>query len=684
MKINKCLSLKKMSPCRAAVLLIFSGILLWMVGVSAYDNDNIPRTMANGPHRTVNILALKRFFTGPNKDKAFERFDFKRSSKLTGSGVTSGGLEPGLGYAEGEKSGTFLWWIAEGGYSADEPELYASFRHFYDPSQRHGATYLTDHLDLLDKFYRCIAGPVTMAALGKNFNPQVDACSWAIEGEAGGGFGANTYCWNKGLDYMRQAFAETGSGKDRMFVQAWRALGETMHLITDMTSPPHVRDDSHPGMALGMAGFGNYNPNEGMLKADPYESFCRESMVVRASSQPVEEEVASRIAAAAMPRDLFRELATYTQEHFVSSDTIAGTDSHGKAIQPGNELLAYPSPQLKAQDYDAATGYYFQRIGNRSVRLAHETWLSAMGWGTPMQAVRISAPSVQDQADVLIPAAITACAKLLDWFVPRIEIRIDNYNADKKELEGAVNIQSSSAYASPLSYNSNAQQPFYLYMNNSLQNWDKIKLEVKGNRIAVDVSALHLRKDDKVRLDLDIGGMRVRSDDYTIGEEPADILGMYKGTIQTTRINSQYILGRNIKPGNDEITQMLNGATRHENQMTLDDAKWAKIEQVNPFMMMIMHGQNPGEKYHLETGPGSTAYMRMTLPNFWSNTPSKSYGEVQARWQKDHFEVVRSQNGTVYRITGKWNGSQVQGVWSVSEKGNEVYSGVFNAQKSQE
>ena len=49
----------------------------------------------------------------------------------------------------------FSWWITEGGYTADEPEIYMSLRHFYDPqakgvanfSGNRNVSYLTDISD---------------------------------------------------------------------------------------------------------------------------------------------------------------------------------------------------------------------------------------------------------------------------------------------------------------------------------------------------------------------------------------------------------------------------------------------------------------------------------------------------------------------------------------------------------
>ena len=288
--------------------------------------------MRDGPHRVVNRLALDAFWRGASSDPVLARYDRGRNRKLTGEPVVAGAM---LKPTDGDFKGTWEEWVAEGGYLADEPELYASFRDFYDPlalnaevdaaearilhpevglrrgPAAHGVPYLTDHLNVLTAIW---SRPV-----GGTFNPQVHAKEWALEGPANNGWGDKPYCWKNGLEQMEQAFAATGPEKQRLFAKAWRSLGETMHLLADRTSPPHVRNDSHPGASTYLR---EESDDVGLLRSDPYETLARDGLILRAArAAPSPLDVSSLDANA-----LFDAIAGFTNREVFSADTISGTD----------------------------------------------------------------------------------------------------------------------------------------------------------------------------------------------------------------------------------------------------------------------------------------------------------------------------------------------------------------------
>jgi len=497
----------------------------WLGGVLdtvAYENDDGPRTMKDGPHRIINGLALKRLLTSDGSDPIFAFYETKKLRQLSGEGVVRPGwVHFDSFYQSGNRQGNYIWWIKEGGYTADEPELYASFRHFYDPKAISGNTCLTDHLESVDWYYQLLSTKLSKKALGQTFYPHVDAREWAISGPEKEGLGRNEYCWERGLEAMRDAFTATDPiEKDRLFVKAWRALGETMHLVADMTSPAHVRNDSHPGLALGAFGFGETNTNEGVLKADPYDSYCSHTLVMRYAGGPVERDLEERISAAKDPAALFDVIATYTQENFFTPDTISGADRLGRPVTNANGQKPYPSPKLDPNYFQEDSGYYMKTVNDLSVRVAHESWLLSTGWGSPMHALRMTYPCVQDQASILIPVAVRACMTLAGWYIPRIKVQLESFDAEKGILKGRVVHQNAgSAYSSPLAFNSANPPQFHLYMDGGLQNWDKIKLEVRSGEITADLSRLNVPEKAKLELVLDVGGMRIRSEAMKLGEE---------------------------------------------------------------------------------------------------------------------------------------------------------------------
>ena len=160
----------------------------------------------------------------------------------------------------------------------------------------------------------------------------------------------------------------------------------------------------------------------------------------------------------------------------------------------------------------------------------------------------------------------------------------------------------------------------------------------------------------------------------TAGLRADDIKGQYQGTIQTTQINEKYLLERGLDAvdrqpmdpsgaGMDparraqvdaENRQISRDITKHRNKMEVDNLKWAKVTDVNSFIMMITDGQTRGQ-HGLELGPASSTYMRMTVQNLWNPTPDNQFGTIQANWRSDGFEIVRTQ-ATVQTAEGDKDG----------------------------
>ena len=111
-------------------------------------------------HPDLNAMMLSAFMkqqSDPARlDPQFNHYTFLflKGVTLKGTAVTKDGLfsagdiaAAGLGYGyseEGPAEKTVKYWIVDGGYSADVPEVPASLRHFYDPTRPAGERYLTD------------------------------------------------------------------------------------------------------------------------------------------------------------------------------------------------------------------------------------------------------------------------------------------------------------------------------------------------------------------------------------------------------------------------------------------------------------------------------------------------------------------------------------------------------------
>lgn len=489
----------------------------------AYENDGRAKAVKGGPHRAINRLAHERFFEEKKADPVVSRYDLSRSKTLLDETYVSGDMfRPG----KGDRAATFTRWIEEGGYTADEPELYASFRHFYDPlalnaeqdaplSERlvdvvlpelanpgAGVPYLTDDLNDLNLVYVTIAGSTV--------NPRIHAKEWAIDGPANNGWGENPYCWKKGIEYVEKAFAETGPGKQRLWAKAWRSLGETMHLLADMTSVPHVRNDSHPSASTYLRAPSN---DVGRLRSDPYETLAQEALVVASAGG-----APPAVPLGGTPDELFDAVAGFTNASFFSADTIAGKDPvTGRAVTNANGMRAYPSPRL--EECREENGYLVKEVAGRPVRMAHRSWLASAGWGETMSHVRLSSACVRDQASILVPLAVAADAKLVDLFLPRVRVEIDEVDLATKKLRGKVVHVPYGAHTRELKYSSGPGELTTVRLDDGLQDFDKYKVEIRDGVIDADLSGLDLKKGQTLRLDVEVGGIVVKSGELVLGDD---------------------------------------------------------------------------------------------------------------------------------------------------------------------
>ncbi len=508
------------------ILLVILLIGTVVTPIQAYDNDGRDADgnglMKGGPHRTINELALNSFIARMAKqnDPIIRYYDFDKGKTLLGSAVIAPGMEF---ITEGDRTEPFRWWIAEGAYTADEPELYNSFRHFYDPVARNGASYLTDHLNQLDAVYRAWiyttpAGAAAGAVTGKDFNPQINAKDWALTGGKGASFWENEYCWKKGVSYMQQAFTVKGEDKRRLFVKAWRSLGETMHLLADMSCVPHVRNDSHPGKGVNW----DRDPDKGLLKNDPYEIMCTEDVVRRYGSFVIEPRVGLSIYGAKTPDELFEYVAMYTSNNFFSADTVSGSYTKNKGtdyektitVTPANGCAAYVLPNLADMRYDQATGFFYTNLNSREVCMLHENWTSSVGWAADKADSGYSIPQkcVLDHARILIPIAIYANAKLADLFIPRLQVKIDQVDLEEKIMRGSIKHTPYGPYEKEMFYNSAQEQYARLYIDNKPLTTEE--LEIRDGKFEIDLSEIKTIANAKTfAIEIEIGGLLIRSGD---------------------------------------------------------------------------------------------------------------------------------------------------------------------------
>lgn len=316
-------------------------------------------------------------------------------------------------------------WIVMGGDWADEPHLYASVRHFYDPLKMSGQYYLTDQ----------------SWAHGTYDSPGVDAKTWALTHPD------NPFSFANALRYYKKAmeipetstpstFREESHFKLDMplvpstlaeerniyLALAYRALGESMHMLADMVQPAHVRNDSHP-------------------LDEPVEDNTFSSDVDAFAAHPVDWRIGSMLASSGgelmYPDKLFTEVALFTNKNLLSNDTISGA-------------YFYPSlNEMRAEEYEVESfgltrkvKVFYAPFLNDEFPLAQERL--SFHWFDPDQSTmskigrlgnlgpyHIPGEFAADYAEIVMPIAIHANADLMHMFYPTLELSVEYYETEQ-------------------------------------------------------------------------------------------------------------------------------------------------------------------------------------------------------------------------------------------------------------
>jgi|GEM_PF-3854307 len=403
-------------------------VLLTLLGVGSAGAWNQPT------HKAVNHQAVEKFKVAFGGARKFTLGPVNFAEFYTGVGLI-GARYFAATTTPDRRTLQLTAWVTEGGDWADEPQLYAAVRHFYDPLALSGVHYLTDQ----------------STAHGRYDQPMVDAVTWALSAAD------NPFSWHEALVAYKRAMEIPEDGqtpgvirgshfkldialhpKDRAeereihLARAYRALGETMHLLADMVQPAHVRNDSHP-------------------RDEPVEDAVHAADVRALASAPVDARMVPDLRSAGggarhRPEQLFLTLAEFTNRSFYSSDTVYDGPS---GVNPRNQENPYPRPQFK---HLLPRKVKVKKDGTDVAKATEEgteldAWVAPFLGGTIPMATKgtywhyVPPSFAKQQARVLIPIAIHAAADLMHQFYPTMELqgRFDDPellvdNRDRKPL----------------------------------------------------------------------------------------------------------------------------------------------------------------------------------------------------------------------------------------------------------
>ncbi len=299
-------------------------------------------------------------------------------------------------------------WIKHGGYSADVPEVPASLRHFYDPTRSKGYRYLTD-----------IINSAPMEIIKYNMDdPETNGVEWALGSKGSFGSREHNYTWENGKSYIKGALEESNVDKRKKYMaQAWRSLGETLHMIADNGCPAHVRNDAHPAVP-----YLNFLGNPDMYEEDMAE---KKDLIGVFNTGNVPKSLKSIFQKEKTTESIAHELAVFTNKNFFTTETISGTDWKGNDIkQITHPNYEYSSPKLSPGNYN--NNYYRGKIAglNKEVLLATDTWFFRKYPVVKKTYPFLDEECVNSQAEVLIPAIVEAGVNVMKLYIPKLRVVI--------------------------------------------------------------------------------------------------------------------------------------------------------------------------------------------------------------------------------------------------------------------
>lgn len=426
------------------VLAIILALVAVVSPATGYENNKSGTALGGGAHRKINQIAGAIFMKEVVKGQdaaAFRKYDFLPASPgskykvaALNKDVPANALQtlfkPGgttvsarmdwrdaeFDAAQKQVNFAFSSWVIEGGFTADEPERFNSLRHFYNPDSSKGVAWLTD-----------IPRGGTMK-MGEN--PKIDAVTWALKHPD------NPYNWEKGKEYLEKALSATQLAQAQSnYAAAWRSLGETMHLMADMTVPAHVRNDSHPGNVFAALAFDD-------LRADAYEYLTNWYYEVEYgwTGGIMDPDLLTVIRETSLPNELMEKVADHVNTNFFSSDTIPYKNFFGTwtANNVGsNNPIVYDSPRIEGMDFNKVTGNYSAPdTTGVPMLMAHKSWLDDDGWDNYPGMVNLEC--VKSQAQRLIPIAIYSTARLMELFMPMVKVEVTGVDIDEKTNDTIV------------------------------------------------------------------------------------------------------------------------------------------------------------------------------------------------------------------------------------------------------
>jgi len=484
--------MKNFSDFRFTVKLIL-GIVIIVIFTS-YGNIVV--------HPSINEMSVQAFLDkNQPKPQATElknySFIFDMPKQSMGSAITSGGKFDVVEEGSVEKSVTE--WIIHGGYAADEPEVPASLRHFYDPTTTPGLRHL------LDITNHKLMGLLQLLLT----SPNIDGVDWALGKPRELAFADpdkknHLFTWENGKVWMRMALQQKKEEKrNELMGKAWRALGETLHMIADNGCPAHVRNDAHPSPIWGNNSIlGNPDPYEELMDYVRYYERDKFNNFAQGAPDP---DLQNQITKMTRARDIAHALAIFTNKNFVTNETISGINTYGnQKNQIINSEDPYKAPLLENMTYNEEDYTYSYRGAKQCID--HEYFWKLI---PRMCEPKVDMKCVKSQAAILIPNVIAASTKVIELFIPKLKVEI--LSATDSLVKGMVTHLKDAEYSTEIKYLGEAT----LFLKHAKTN-KKEEIKVNVTNGMFEASRLNLEQGDLVYARIEFSDQSIMIDSEVV------------------------------------------------------------------------------------------------------------------------------------------------------------------------
>jgi hypothetical protein len=199
----------------------------------------------------------------------------------------------------------------------------------------------------------------------------------------------NPYSWSWAKWYFQQAVAST-ENNNIYYGDTWRSVGESMHMVTDMFVPAHVRNDPHPK--------GDPDPLELVTNESEVRKYAGGNFITQQVNFLTMQQNGDI-------QSFMIDAAQYTHDNYYSKDTIP----------------IFPASQVWSNNYTTKT-----IDGEKNVRMATRTIITKyryVYWGEyKEEKFSLDNNILTDQKKLLIPNSIKAAKTVLQASLPKFRL----------------------------------------------------------------------------------------------------------------------------------------------------------------------------------------------------------------------------------------------------------------------